>query len=110
MPVLINEKIKAKKISDVAERKLIHLDQLMMAKIDFSNGPMKEPEPPHSHPHEQITYVAAGEIVIFIGEEQHRLREGDMFAVPGNVPHCLQTLTEKVTLIDSFTPLRNEFL
>lgn len=110
MPVLINNKVEAKKISDFAERKLISLNQLMVAKIDFSNGPMREPEQPHSHPHEQITYVAEGEIIIFFGDEQHRLKKGDMFAVPSNIPHCLQTLTEKVTLIDSFTPLRSEFL
>ena len=38
------------------------------------------------------------------------LKEGDMFAVPANVPHCIQMLTPTVRIIDSFSPIREEFI
>ncbi|MBN1180798.1 MAG: cupin domain-containing protein [Bacteroidales bacterium] len=92
------------------ERRLAHLNDLMTAIIDFSNGPMIQPDPPHSHPHEQISYVAEGELYVFIGEEKYHLKEGDVFAVPSGVPHTVQTLTGNVRLIDSFSPIREDFI
>ena len=97
----------------IAERRtryLAHTDNLMMAVIDFYDGPTLQPDPPHSHPHEQISYVAAGEINFFLDNEPVRLGPGDMFTVPANVPHAVQLLSEHVRLIDSFTPIREEFL
>ena len=44
-------------------RYLANTENLMLAVIDFQDGPTTEPDPPHSHPHEQISYVAAGEII-----------------------------------------------
>ena len=91
-------------------RYLAHTDNLMMAVIDFNDGPTPKPDPPHSHPHEQISYVASGEINFFLDNEPVRLGPGDMFKVPANVPHAVQLLSEHVRLIDSFTPIREEFL
>ena len=97
-------------IADGRTRFLAQTDRLMTAVIDFSDGPTSAPDPPHSHPHEQITYVAEGEIYVFIEDEKHHLRSGDLFTVPGNVPHSVQLLTDTVRLIDTFTPLREDFL
>ncbi len=91
-------------------RYLAHSDTLMMAVIDFDDGPTAEPDPPHQHPHEQVTYVASGEILFFLAEEPTRLSTGDMYTVPPNIPHSIQLLSEHVRLIDSFTPLRLDFL
>jgi quercetin dioxygenase-like cupin family protein len=83
----------------------------MMVVIDFSNGPWTEPEPPHHHVHEQATYVAQGEILFFCeDEEPQRLESGDMFFVPSDKKHTIQLLSKTVKLIDSFNPLRDEFL
>ena len=91
-------------------RYLAHTDNLMMAVSDFKDGPTSKPDPPHSHPHEQISYVASGEINFFLDNEPVRLGPGDLFTVPANVPHAVQLLSEYVRLIDSFTPIREEFL
>lgn len=92
-------------------RKLIHTSHLMMVVVEFSNGPAKVPDPFHDHPHEQASYVAEGELILFIkGAGEKKLRQGDMFAVPSGIPHTVQTLTPVVRIIDSFTPLREEFL
>jgi quercetin dioxygenase-like cupin family protein len=91
-------------------RRILHTDSLMMAVIDFEDGPAVTPDPPHTHPHEQLTFVAAGEVLFFIDEESRRLGPGDMVAVPPNRPHTIQLLTPCVRLVDTFTPLRREFL
>lgn len=110
MPVLKQADAIPESIGEGRTRYLTHLDQLMMVVIDFHDGPAEEPDTPHHHPHEQITYVAAGELVFFIDGEPTRLGPGDMIAVPSSVPHTIQTLTEHVRLVDTFQPLRDEFI
>jgi quercetin dioxygenase-like cupin family protein len=45
-----------------------------------------------------------------MGAEKMRLSAGDLFTVPANVPHAVQTLTPHVRLIDAFHPIREDFL
>ncbi|MEE4166451.1 MAG: cupin domain-containing protein [Desulfocapsaceae bacterium] len=97
-------------IADKRSRYLTHSDNLMMVVIDFNDGPTSEPDPPHDHPHEQVSYVAAGEVVLVLGKEQTKLGPGDMFVVPPHVPHSVQLLTKHARLVDTFTPLREDFL
>lgn len=92
------------------DRKVVHLNDLMVTVIEFNNGPMTEPEPKHQHPHEQITYVAEGEAKLFVEDREYLLKQGDVFKIESNLWHGIQTLTEKVKLIDSFNPLRKDFL
>ncbi|NLN30803.1 MAG: cupin domain-containing protein [Bacteroidales bacterium] len=100
----------AEKISPGFERRIAFLDKLMVVVCDFTNGPADEPEKPHSHPHEQITYVAEGDLFLFMDDKKHRLTKGDIFTVPSGIPHCIQTLSSKVRLIDSFSPVREDYI
>ncbi len=111
MAVLKFDEVPYEKVRDGLQRKIIHLDNLMAVLIDFTDGPWDDPEPPHSHPHEQTSYVAQGEIIFYCEDqpEQH-LKAGDMFAAPSGKKHCVKLLTEKVRLVDSFTPIREDFL
>jgi quercetin dioxygenase-like cupin family protein len=110
MGIIKQSQVEKQTIADGRTRFLAQTDRLMTAVIDFSDGPASEPDPPHSHPHEQITYVAEGEIFFCLADEKHHLRQGDLFTVPGDVPHSVQLLTEKVRLVDTFTPIREDFL
>jgi quercetin dioxygenase-like cupin family protein len=91
-------------------RYLAHTDHLMAVVIDFEDGPSAQPDPPHHHPHEQVTYVAEGELLFFIDGEPHKLSAGDLITVPGDVPHTIQLLSARVRLVDTFTPIRADFL
>jgi quercetin dioxygenase-like cupin family protein len=91
-------------------RRILHTENLMMAVIDFEDGPAAKPDPPHTHPHEQVTFVAQGEVLFFIAGESRRLGPGDMVAVKPDMPHAIQLLTKPVRLVDTFTPVRREFL
>lgn len=111
MAVLKFEQIPYEKVKEGLQRKIIHTDKLMSVLIDFSNGPWDEPDTPHSHPHEQTSYVAEGEIIFYCeGESEQHLKAGDMFAVPSGKEHTIKLLTQKARLIDSFTPVREDFL
>jgi quercetin dioxygenase-like cupin family protein len=110
MPVFKNDENKGDEIAPGVCRKIAYLDNMLTAIIEFTGGPMEEPEEPHSHPHEQISYVAEGSLFVFIGDDKQELKEGDIFLIPSNVPHCIQTLSERVKLVDTFTPVREDFL
>ena len=110
MGAVKQDELRPQVIAEGRTRYLAHTDNLMMAVIDFNDGPTSQPDPPHSHPHEQVSYVASGEINFFLDNEPVRLGPGDMFTVPANVPHAVQLLSEYVRLIDTFTPIRKEFL
>jgi len=111
MPVLRAETIRPTPVKDGVTRYLVHGHDLMMVVIDFNNGPWQAPDPPHRHVHEQTTYVAAGEIIFFCEDEPDaRLSAGDMFCVPSNKLHAIQVLSPHVRLVDSFNPIRTDFL
>lgn len=111
MATLLFDNVPYEKVRDGLQRKIIHTGKLMNVLIDFSDGPWNKPEPYHSHPHEQTSYVASGEILFFCeGEKEQRLKAGDMFAVPSGIKHTIQLLTKEVRLVDSFTPLREDFI
>lgn len=92
------------------KRVAVHTDSLMMVIFDFEDGPAQSPDPLHSHPHEQISYIVSGKVIYFLGSEQRTLEAGDMVTIAPNVPHAIQTLTPKVRLADAFTPVREDFL
>jgi quercetin dioxygenase-like cupin family protein len=81
----------------------------MMTILDFRDGPQAVPDPPHAHPHEQVTYVAAGEILFILEGQAVHLQAGDVFTVPSNQAHSIQLLSDYVRLVDCFTPLREDF-
>lgn len=111
MAVLKFDKTQAEVVRPGLERKIIHTGELMTVVIDFTDGPWEEPEPPHSHLHVQTSYVAAGEIIFYCEDEpDEHLKAGDMFAVPSGKKHTVKLLTKHVRLVDSFNPLRADFL
>ncbi|TDO03309.1 cupin domain [Sunxiuqinia elliptica] len=111
MAVLKFDDVPFEEVRPGLKRKILHTNELMTVLLDFSDGPWEHPDPVHSHMHEQTSYIASGEVIFICeGEEPQHLKQGDLFAVPSGIPHSIQLLSEKARLIDSFTPLRNDFL
>jgi quercetin dioxygenase-like cupin family protein len=98
-------------VRDGLERRTIYTSNLMTVIVDFTDGPWAEAEPFHSHPHEQTSYVAEGEIIFYCeGEPDQHLQAGDMFAAASGQKHTIRLLTPTARLIDSFNPIRQEFI
>jgi quercetin dioxygenase-like cupin family protein len=110
MGIVKSSEVTVTPISAGRSRYLAHTDHLMAVVVDFNDGPASTPDPLHSHPHEQVSYVAAGELILVMGEEKTHLSAGDLFTVPANVPHAVQSLSPYVRLIDAFNPIREDFL
>ena len=79
---------------------------LMLVRVDFERGAVGAV---HNHPHRQVTWVAAGRFRVQVGTEFRELTQGDCFLAHANVPHGVEAL-ESGTLIDVFTPMREDFL
>ena len=79
---------------------------LMLVRVDFEAGAVGAV---HHHPHRQATYVATGTFDVTMGDESKRVTAGDSFAAPSNVPHGVKAI-ETGTLVDCFTPIREDFL
>lgn len=110
MTAILRQEAVRQTIKPGRERYLSHTNDLMMVVIDFTDGPTEAPDPPHSHPHEQITYVAEGQLLFFVDDTPHKLQAGDMITVPSNIPHTIQLLSPHVRLVDTFSPIRQDFL
>jgi quercetin dioxygenase-like cupin family protein len=96
---------------DGCERRIVHTSQLMTVLLDVDNGPWTAPDPYHSHPHEQTTFVAEGELLFLVeGDPPRHLQAGDLVAIPSGRPHAIQLLSAGARLVDSFSPVREEFL
>jgi quercetin dioxygenase-like cupin family protein len=77
-------------------------DQNMMVATRSPNYHSK----PHKHDCEQLNYVAAGEIWIFVEDEGYHLVEGDFFRVPRNQLHWAWVKgTKPCVLIQSHAPV-----
>jgi quercetin dioxygenase-like cupin family protein len=88
-------------------RKIIaHGPELMLVRVAFEEGGVG---PEHTHPHVQCTLVESGRFSINIDGVTRELSAGDSFFVASNLPHSAVALSAG-TLLDSFTPMRAEFL
>lgn len=61
----------------------------------------------HSHPHEQIVNMIEGTFELVVAGQPHRLEAGDVFVIPGNIPHGGRAISD-CRIIDSFYPVRED--
>ena len=90
----------------VTRKILAYGDEAMCVAHHFEEGAIGAL---HQHPHTQITYVADGAFEFEIDGEKKIVRKGDTMFKPPNILHGAVCL-EKGTLIDFFTPMREDFI
>lgn len=81
-------------------------DRMMLVEVTLVKDSVV---PEHTHPHEQIGYLASGRLRFVLGDEERILEQGDSWLVPSGVPHVVIALTDSVA-IDIFAPPREDFL
>ncbi|WP_312242976.1 cupin domain-containing protein [Pantoea sp.] len=90
----------------VTRRILAHGGGMMAVEVSFEQG---AEGPLHHHPHEQLTYVLSGRFAFTIDGVTQEVGAGDTLYKAPDVVHgcvCLQA----GTLLDTFTPQREDFL
>ena len=63
----------------------------------------------HAHANEQMGMVVSGRATFYIGDEEKILQPGDVYLMPGNVPHKVVPLDGPVRAVDVFYPIRDEY-
>lgn len=81
-------------------------DKLMVVKVKFEQGAIGKL---HQHHHTQVTYVESGSFEVTIGNQIKVSNAGDGFYIPPHTMHGVVCLQAGV-LIDSFSPVREDFL
>lgn len=106
--VLSAAAIPPKVLSDLARRRTITGDRLMLTRYEAKAGAEFEA---HSHPEEQMGYVIKGRIEFFIGQPEKRFvfEEGTFFHFAANERHRSRVLEDAI-VIDVFSPPRPEYV
>lgn len=65
--------------------------------------------PEHSHPHEQVGIMLEGEAEFVIDGQPQTVRAGQMWRLPGGVPHKVSTGAQSMRALDVFYPVREDF-
>lgn len=81
-------------------------DNAMCVEVHFEAGTVA---PLHSHPHEQITYVISGKFRFEVGDDTFVVSAGDSLYKQPDIVHGA-TCLEAGTLLDIFTPHREDFV
>lgn len=90
----------------VSRKVLANSEKLMMVEVAFEKGGVGAP---HTHPHEQVTYIVSGKFAFENGGVKKVVAPGDSIHFEPDVLHGTVCL-EAGKLLDIFTPRREEFL
>lgn len=83
-------------------------NELMMVCVHFDKGAIGVA---HAHDiHDQIAYVAAGSFEVEIDGKRHILKAGDAYRALKNEWHGVVSLEDNSVLIDTFSPMRADFV
>ena len=85
----------------------VHLDNLTVTYVELEQDVVL---PAHSHPQEQVSYIAKGVLRMTVGENTYDLGAGEFLAIPGGVEHSAVVLSGPVLAIDSFSPKREDYV
>ena len=103
----MSSEIEWEKVDQGVERKILgYDDEVMMVCVRFEKGAIGSL---HHHVHRQITYVQAGSFEVTINDNKKVLQQGDCFFVAPDLVHGVVAL-EEGSLVDVFTPARQDFL
>jgi unsaturated pyranuronate lyase len=91
-------------------RRLVTGERMMIAHVYLDEGAIV---PKHSHDNEQLTYILAGALRLWLGEddaeEMFDVRAGELLHIPPHVPHRAEAL-ERTVDMDVFCPPRADWL
>jgi len=79
---------------------------VMLARVLLKKGCIV---PEHSHPNEQITFVAEGALKFWIDGKEIVVNSGETLTIPPNMPHKAEALEDTVDF-DVFNPPRADWM
>ncbi len=90
----------------VTRRVLANSPQVMLTEHTLEKGAIL---PRHNHPHEQVVYLISGKLQMELEGSRFDMIKGDSLAIPASAFHEVNA-GEKSTVLDVFTPRRDDYL
>lgn len=102
-----SNEIEIEEIKPGLRRQILGYDSdLMLVRVFFNQGVVANR---HKHYHQQVSYVEKGRFEVEINGKREILEPGDSFVIPSEAMHGA-TCIEEGSLIDAFSPMREDFL
>jgi quercetin dioxygenase-like cupin family protein len=101
--------IPSERVSDHLDRKLVTGERIMLSHIYLKQGCLV---PLHQHDNEQFSYVLAGALRFWLGEdekEELEVHAGEVLTIPSRLPHKALALVDSLS-VDIFCPPRQDWL
>ena len=87
-------------------RQLIVGQNIMLARVLLKKGCIV---PEHSHPNEQLTFIAEGALKFWIDGKVIVVNAGECLTIPPNMPHKAEALEDTIDF-DAFHPPRADWM
>jgi len=96
-------------LGDGIRRKIVgHTPELMSVLVQFDKGAVGTP---HAHDtHDQIAFCVSGAFEAEVGGAKRIIRAGEAFIAPRLHRHGVVALEQDSTLLDQFSPRRDDYL
>ncbi len=105
MPFLNLDELEEKQMVPGFKGHFVHSENMTFAYWDIEDGAVL---PEHSHPHEQVASMIAGEFELTVNGETKVLRPGSVAIVPSDAIHSGRAIV-RCRIIDVFYPVREDY-
>lgn len=101
------EDFKERKLTEGITLRLVWGERIMLSYATFQPNSILAT---HRHTHEQTGIVIEGELSLTIGNETRLCVKGDAFTIPGKVEHNAASGDKPTIVVDTFSPLREDYM
>jgi quercetin dioxygenase-like cupin family protein len=98
--------VEVEALNPLLGRQLVVGQNLMLARVLLKKGCIV---PEHSHPNEQLTFIAEGALKFWIDGQEIVVNAGECLTIPPNMPHKAEALEDTVDF-DVFNPPRADWI
>jgi quercetin dioxygenase-like cupin family protein len=98
--------VPVEELNPLLGRQLVVGRKVMLARVLLKKGCIV---PEHSHPNEQLTFIAEGTLKFWIDGKEIVVNAGEVLTIPPNMPHKAEALADTVDY-DIFYPPRADWM
>ncbi len=105
MPIVKLVDLPAKNLFPGITLRHVHTEKMTLGEGELAAGAVL---PVHQHPHDQMSYMLAGQAEFTVGTETRVMEAGMCAVIPGGTPHSARALTA-CRFLDVFAPVREDY-
>ena len=98
--------VEVESLNPLLGRHFVVGQNIMLARVLLKKGCIV---PEHSHPNEQLTFIAEGALKFWIDGKEIVVNAGEVLIIPPNMPHKAEALEDTVDF-DVFNPPRADWM